>query len=86
MEKQMSIFDFLDINDKNIPYGIRCRREGYTNVYDRLPDHDCKVAVIDHEGHRFTTRFYKNSLGSNVFDASKSRGYDICWWKEVDNE
>ena len=64
-------------------FGDKMRKEGYTNAYDRMPDHDCDVAVVDHEGHRFKTRFYVNEFGSKVFDATKGRGYDICWWKEL---
>lgn len=56
----------------------------YTNSYDQMPDHDCIVDVIDHDGNRFRTRAYLNVFGIMVFDASKSKGYDICWWKEVE--
>lgn len=64
--------------------GLKYRREGYHNVYvDKKPDHDCIVDVIDHEGHRFRTTLYRNKFGYWVFDSTKSRGYDICWWREV---
>ena len=63
--------------------GIQYELEGYRNAYDAMPDHDCEVLVIDHEGHRFKTRAYRNEFGNKVFDATKSKGFDICWWKEV---
>ena len=60
------------------------RKEGYKNTYtDPKPDHDCDVDVIDHEGNRFRTRLYLNEFGHWVYDSTKGRGYDICWWKEV---
>ena len=80
-DNQFSIFDYDHNGGLNI--GAQYTLEGFTNVYDKKPDHDCDVAVIDHEGHRFKTRFYFNQFGTPVFDASKSNGYDICWWKEI---
>lgn len=78
--EQMTFFDYYL---EHFSIGARYRKEGYTNVYDAHPDHDCCVAVIDHEGHRFKTRFYFNQFGTPVFDATKSNGYDICWWREI---
>ena len=80
-DNQFSIFDYDHSGGLNI--GAQYTLEGFTNVYDKKPDHDCDVAVIDHEGHRFKTRFYFNRFGTPVFDATKGEGYDICWWKEI---
>lgn len=57
-------------------------REGFRNSYHEKPDHECLCIVIDHAGHRYKARYYKNNLGTWVWEASESRGYDICWWKE----
>ena len=78
--EQMTFFDYYL---EHFSIGAQYRKEGYTNVYDAHPDHDCYVAVIDHKGHRFETRFYFNQFGTPAFDATKGEGYDICWWKEV---
>lgn len=78
--EQMTFFDYYL---EHFSIGAQYRREGYTNTYDTLPDHDCTVDVIDHEGNRFKTRFEINEFGWKVFDARNSKGYDICWWKEI---
>jgi hypothetical protein len=78
--EQITLWDYYL---ENFSIGAQYQREGYTNTYDRKPDHNCTVAVIDHEGNRFKTKFYTNEFGTKVFDATNSRGYDICWWKEV---
>lgn len=79
-EGQMDLFSFIDNPYESIRE--KYTREGYTNVYDRRPDHPCEVDVIDHEGNRFRTRAVE-SFGHITFDTTKGRGYDICWWKEV---
>ena len=56
--------------------------EGYINAYDKMPDHDCDVNVIDHNGDRFKARCEYNKFGKMGF-SGKSKGYDICWWKEI---
>lgn len=76
--KQITLWDYYL---ENFSFGAQCKKEGYTNVYDRMPDHDCTVAVIDHAGNRFKTRAFINEFGTKVF--GKDKGYDICWWKEV---
>lgn len=77
-------FELSDFDSKcDLHIGVQYKLEGYTNAYDAMPDHDCQVLVIDHEGNRFKTRAYVNKFGNKVFDATKSRGYDICWWKEI---
>lgn len=78
--QQMTLFDYYL---ENFSIGAQYQKEGYTNAYDTMPDHDCEVLVIDHEGHRFKTRAYRNKFGCKVFDSTKSIGYDICWWKEI---
>lgn len=81
MPGQMTFWEYYL---ENFSYGAQCRREGYHNSYDDPdPDYDMVVDVIDHEGHRFRTTLYKNEFGNWVFDATKGKGYDICWWKEV---
>lgn len=80
---QMSMLDI--IKDKSgFSCGEQYRAEGYTNAYDAMPDHECEVDVIDHEGHRFRS-VVKQSFGSMAFDLNKygDRGYDICWWREI---
>lgn len=78
MTGQMTLYDYYM---ENFSIGAQYRREGYTNVYDAMPDHECKVAVIDHEGNRFKARAVL-SFGSMAF-AGRDRGYDICWWREI---
>ena len=74
---QMSLFDYFS-------QGARFEREGYTNAWDKAkPESDSIVDVIDHDGNRFKTAMYVNVFGTWVFDASKDRGYDICWWRVV---
>lgn len=82
MKGQITLDDYWF---ENFSYGAKCRKEGYTNTWDKMPDHDCEVAVIDHEGHKFNTRAYFNEFGNMVYDATKGKGYDICWWKEMKN-
>lgn len=77
---QMSVFDFIE--DPYEPLWKKLTREGYTNSYDKMPDHPCDIDVIDREGHRFRTKAVE-SFGSIAFDATKGRGYDFCWWREV---
>lgn len=79
-DNQFSIFDYDHNGGLNI--GAQYTLEGFTNVYDKKPDHECNVIVIDHEGNRFKTKAVW-SFGRIAFDASRSRGYDICWWKEI---
>lgn len=79
-DNQFSIFDYDHNGELNI--GAQYTLEGFTNVYDKKPDHECNVIVIDHEGNRFKTKVVR-SFGRIAFDASRSRGYDICWWKEI---
>lgn len=57
-------------------------REGFRNAYHESPDHECDCIVIDHNGNRWKSRYLLNSLGTWVWDATNSKGYDICWWKE----
>lgn len=80
MTGQMSVFDFIE--DPYEPTWKKYTREGYTNVYDKVPDHPCDIDVIDREGHRYRTKAVE-SFGSIAFDATKGRGYDFCWWREV---
>ena len=58
-------------------------REGFKNAYREMPNHDILAEVIDHAENRFKTRIYRNKFGNMVFDATKSKGYDIAWWKEI---
>lgn len=77
IDGQMTLDDYFS-------YGAQCRREGYTNAWDKKkPECDSIVDVIDHEGHKFRTALFVNKFGNWCFDASKSRGYDICWWRVV---
>ena len=77
IEGQMTLDDYFSL-------GAQLRREGYTNSWDKeKPECDSIVDVIDHEGYRFRTALFVNTFGNWVFDASKGRGYDICWWKVV---
>ena len=81
MDGQMTLWDYYL---ENFSHGADMQREGFTNAYDRMPDHDCRVLVEDHNGNRFKTNAIKNIFGHMVFHGS-SKGYDICWWKEVVN-
>lgn len=80
MPGQISLFDYWL---ENFSFGARCRQEGYTNVYDAMPEREGKVKVIDRNGNRFTVRAVM-SFGSMAFTGG-DRGYDICWWKYCDN-
>ncbi len=80
MNGQITLYDY---QLEHFSYGAKCRKEGYTNVYDRSPDHDGIVSVIDHNGNRYKTRCYFNKFGNMVFDTTKSKGYDICWYKYI---
>ena len=85
MKGQITIYEWLGYPK----YFDRCSRpmqeyirEGFRNFYEEKPDHECLCTVIDHAGHRWKSRFYQNQFGTWVWDVTKSRGYDICWWKE----
>ena len=83
IEGQMSMLDI--IKDKTgYTIGDQYRAEGYISAYDAKPDHECEVDVIDHNGNKFRA-IAKLSFGRMAFDTNKygSRGYDICWWREV---
>ena len=73
---QMTLYDYwLD----NFSFGAKCRKEGYTNVYDDMPKREGLVDVIDREGNRFTQRAVL-SFGQMAF-SGRDKGYCICWWK-----
>lgn len=76
MKGQITIAEYFS-------YGACLRREGYTNTYDAKPEENSIVDVVDHEGNRFRTALYINEFGYWVYDATKGKGYDICWWKVV---
>ena len=65
--------------DEYFSQGARYRREGYTNVYDKMPEHEGTVEVIDREGNRFRIKAAM-SFGRMVF-RGRDRGYDIGWWR-----
>lgn len=73
----MTLFDYWL---ENHSYGAYCRSLGFTNAYDKMPDHPCTVTVIDHNDNIFDTEAVL-SFGTIVFKGG-SKGYDICWWKE----
>lgn len=83
---QLSMLDLCQ-DKTGYSIGEQYRAEGYTNVYDRMPDHPCEVEVIDHEGHRFKS-VAKISFGRMVFDLNKygDQGHDICWWREIEQK
>lgn len=74
MKGQITIAEYFS-------YGTCLRREGYTNTYDAKPEENSIVDVVDHDGNRFRTALYINEFGNWVYDATKGKGYDICWWK-----
>ena len=77
MKGQITIAEYFS-------YGACLRREGYTNTYDASkPEENSIVDVVDHDGNRFRTALYINEFGNWVYDATKGKGYDICWWKVV---
>lgn len=84
LEKRDLIQTIHEMDLINRPYMLICQytSEGYINAYDKMPDHDCDVNVIDHNGNRFKARCEYNKFGTMVF-SGKSKGYDICWWKEI---
>ena len=76
---QLSMLDIC-ADKTGYTIGEQYRNEGYTNSRDAMPDHECEVEVIDHNGNRFQATA-KMSFGRMVFQGSK--GYDICWWREA---
>ena len=75
MPGQITLFEYwLD----NFSFGAQCRKEGYTNAYEAMPEREGRIDVIDHEGNRFTAQAVM-SFGRMAFRGS--RGYDICWWR-----
>lgn len=76
MPGQITLYDYWL---ENFSIGARYRSEGYTNVYDAMPDHEGLVDVIDHEGNRFTQQAVL-SFGSMAF-RGRNKGYGICWWR-----
>lgn len=85
IEGQLNLIDLMQ--DKT-GYGIgeQYSSEGYTNAYDAMPDHPCKVDVIDHDGNRFRIECVE-SFGSMAFNVGhRGKGYDICWWREVEQK
>lgn len=78
MKGQITLWDYyMD----NFSRAAQMRREGFTNAFDEMPDHECIVLVEDHNGNRFKQKVV-NSFGRMAF-YGRSKGYDICWWKEV---
>ena len=81
--EQMNLIDICeDLTGFSI--GEQYQHKGFTNAWDAMPDHECVVEVIDHNGNRFKSEV-KASFGSMVFDTNRygSQGYDICWWREL---
>ena len=75
---QMSLYGYwLD----NFSYGAQMKREGYTNVYEAMPDEEGPVQVVDHAGNRYKMRAVM-SFGSMAFSGN-DRGYNICWWRKA---
>ena len=74
--QQMTLFDYYM---ENFSYSAQCKRDGYTNVYDAMPEREGWVDVIDREGHKFKSKAVL-SFGSMAF-SGPDRGYDICWWR-----
>ena len=69
---QITLFEYFSL-------GNRLRREGYTNVWDKMPEREGTVEVIDREGNRFKI-MAAMSFGMMVFRGN-NRGHDICWWR-----
>ena len=73
---QVTLYDWY-MNE--LSYGAQCRKEGYINVYDAMPEKEGTVEVIDREGNHFKSTA-KMSFGSMAF-YGRDMGYDICWWR-----
>lgn len=83
IEGQLSLIDFMP-DKTGYSIGEQYQSEGYTNAYDAMPDHPCKVDVIDHDGNRFQIECVE-SFGRMAFNVGhRGKGYDICWWREVE--
>lgn len=83
IEGQLNLIDLMP-DKTGYSIGEQYRSEGYTNAYDAMPDHPCKVDVIDHAGNRFQIECVE-SFGSMAFNVGhRGKGYDICWWREVE--
>ena len=86
IEGQLNLIDLMQ-DKTGYSIGEQYRSEGYTNAYDAMPDHPCKVNVIDHKGNRFQIECRKGLDGGMVFYVgSRGKGYDICWWREVEQK
>lgn len=83
IDGQLNLIDLMQ-DKTGYSIGEQYRSEGYTNAYDAMPDHPCKVDVIDHEGNRFQIECVE-SFGRMAFNVGHhGKGYDICWWKEIE--
>lgn len=65
-------------------YGEEKRRSGWKNSYIDRPEREGTYLVEDHDGNIFKSDFKINQFGTPVW--TKNKGYDICWWKEIENE
>lgn len=71
---------------ENYSLGAKYRKEGFTNAYDAMPDHECVVLVIDRNDKRWKCEI-KQSFGKMVFDMNRfgAHGYEPVWWKEIED-
>lgn len=68
--------------EPSITRGHIMEHDGWTNCWRAMPEKPGTYLVEDHEGNRFKTEAHI-SFGKMVWTASASKGYDICWWKEI---
>lgn len=85
MDGQMTINEWLGYPEYYDQCGQLMKsyiREGFRNSYHEHPGNECLCVVIDTQGHRFKSRYFKNELDTWVWETSESKGYGFAWWKE----
>lgn len=72
----------------NFSLKAKYQKEGFTNCYDAMPDHECVVMVIDRADKRWKCEV-KKSLDNTgmVFDMNRfgCHGYEAIYWKEIED-
>ena len=66
-------------------HGYFMMLDGWTNVYDQMPDKEGFYLVENHIGQRGKQRAVR-SFGRMAWECAKWNAYDTCWWKEVNRD
>ena len=68
-----------------IKHGYFMMLDGWTNVYDQMPDKEGIYLVENHIGQRGKQSAVM-SFGRMAWKVANWNAYDTCWWKEVNKE